>query len=41
LEALELSQTVPEVSFFGISCMKGIELIEAERDPESITKKVQ
>ena len=35
LEALELSLETPEVSFFEISVEKGMEVIEAERDPDS------
>lgn len=35
LEALELSLETPEVLFFEISTEKGMEVIEAERDPEA------
>ncbi len=33
LEAMELSSREPEVSFFEVSAMKGMELIEAVRSP--------
>lgn len=33
LEAMELSSKEPEVSFFEVSAMKGMELIEAVRGP--------
>jgi len=35
LEALELSLDAPEVGFFEISTVGGMEVIEAERDPGS------
>ena len=34
LEAMELSRNKPEVSFFEVSSMKGMELIEAVRNPK-------
>lgn len=34
LEAMELSRNEPEVSFFEVTSMKGMELIEAVRNPK-------
>ncbi len=34
LEAMELSRKEPEVNFFEVSAMKGMELIEAVRNPK-------
>ncbi len=34
LEAMELSRKEPEVSFFEVTSMKGMELIEAVRNPK-------
>ncbi len=34
LEAMELSRKEPEVSFFEVTAMKGMELIEAVRNPK-------
>ncbi len=34
LEAMELSSKEPEVSFFEVTAMKGMELIEAVRNPK-------